>query len=310
MSIPFLKVQGAGNDFLLIDALGDNARRLCYDWSALAPHLCDRHLGVGADGILIAQDSDCAVARMLIVNADGSNGDMCGNGLRCFVKYLIERAGIRPESDTLAIETGAGVLDTHISDWEDGEVNIVTVDMGAPRLQPEQVPVRHAGSGPVLDHPVELPSGAINLTCDLTCLSMGNPHAVWFMDSERQDIDDFALDDYGPIIERDPDFPDKTNVEIVNVLSRTHLKMRVWERGVGLTRACGTGACAVAVAARLHGLVDSAPSTTVSMPGGDVDVYWQGPDEPDASVFMTGPAAFSFDGVLDDSMLIPPSLPA
>lgn len=301
LSVPFLKVQGAGNDFVLIDALGPNADRLEQDWSALAPRICDRHLGVGADGILIAQDTDtAAAARMVIVNSDGSDGEMCGNGLRCFVKYLIERAGIRPEGDSLSIETGAGVLDAYIFDWEDGDVDIVTVDMGPALLEPEQIPVRHDGPGPVLEHMIEFPLGPVNFTC----VSMGNPHAVWFMDGEYQDVDDFALDAYGPIVETNRDFPNKTNVEIVNVLSRTQIKMRVWERGVGLTQACGTGACAVMVAARLRGLVDE--EATVSMPGGDVDITWQGREDPSESVFMTGEARFSFEGVLDHNLLTLP----
>ena len=300
LSVPFLKVQGAGNDFVLIDAIGPNADRLEHDWSALAPRICDRHLGVGADGILIAQDTAVAAARMVIVNSDGSDGEMCGNGLRCFTKYLVERAGMRPQGDTLSIETGAGVLDAYVFDWEQGNVDIVTVDMGPALLEPERVPVHHEGPGPVLTHPIELGLGAV----DFTCVSMGNPHAVWFMDGELEDVDDFALDAYGPIIETSPDFPKKTNVEIVNVISRTQLKMRVWERGVGLTQACGTGACAVMVAARLRGLVEE--EATVSMPGGDVDIRWQGREDPSESVFMTGEARFSFEGVLDHNLLTLP----
>ncbi|MYB22746.1 MAG: diaminopimelate epimerase [Chloroflexi bacterium] len=297
MSIPFLKVQGAGNDFVLIDALGKNAHRAELDWPALAPRICDRHIGVGADGILIARDSDLAPARMEIVNADGSDGDMCGNGLRCFVKYLIERSGVRPVGDSISIETGAGVLEAYVFDWENGLVDIVTVDMGPAILDPERIPLRHEGPGPVLEHLIEFPLGVV----DFTCVSMGNPHAVWFMDGEFQDVDDFALDAYGPLIETNPDFPSKTNVEIVNVLSPSHLKMRVWERGVGLTQACGTGACAVMVAARLRGLVGE--SATVSMPGGDVEVLWQGREDPSESVFMTGEARFSFEGILDHNLL-------
>lgn len=300
LSVPFLKVQGAGNDFVLIDAIGPNADRLEHDWSALAPRICDRHLGVGADGILIAQDTAVAAARMVIVNSDGSDGEMCGNGLRCFTKYLVERAGMRPDGNTLSIETGAGVLDAYVVDWEQGNVDIVTVDMGPAHLDPERIPVRHEGPGPVLKHPIEFGLGAV----DFTCVSMGNPHAVWFMDSELEDVDDFALDTYGPIIETTPDFPKKTNVEIVNVISPTQLKMRVWERGVGLTQACGTGACAVMVAARLRGLVEE--EATVSMPGGDVDIRWQGREDPSESVFMTGEARFSFEGVLDHNLLTLP----
>lgn len=296
MTVPFIKVQGAGNDFVLIDALGDNAHRLEHDWPALAPRLCNRHFGVGADGILIARDSELAPARMQIVNADGSDGDMCGNGLRCFVKYLIERRHISPTGDMLSVETGAGVLQADLSEVRSETVDRVRVDMGPAWLEAGKIPVLHDGPSPVLSHTVLVRERAF----DLTCVSMGNPHAVWFTDD---DVDDFPLTAIGPLIETHSDFPRKTNVEIVNVLSRNHLKMRVWERGVGLTQACGTGACAVLVAARLRGYVDD--EATVSMPGGDVQVRWDGPDDPQHTVFMTGPAHFSFEGTLDANLLTP-----
>ena len=296
LSVPFVKVQGAGNDFVLVDALGANAHRLEHDWAALAPRICDRHFGVGADGILIAQDTPDAAARMVIVNADGSDGDMCGNGFRCFTKYLVERAGMTPTDGALAIETGAGVLQADLSEIRTEIVDRVRVDMGRAWLEADEIPVVHEGPAPILDHRIDVNGQAF----DLTCVSMGNPHAVWFTD---EDIDDFPLTEIGPLIETHPDFPRKTNVEIVNVLSPNHLKMRVWERGVGITLACGTGACAVLVAARLRGLADAA--ATVSLPGGDLDIAWDGLDNPTASVFMTGPAHFSFDGTLDASLLTP-----
>ena len=296
MSIPFLKVQGAGNDFLLIDALGENAHRNQIDWSAVAPRICDRHFGVGADGILIAQDTDVAAARMVIVNSDGSDGEMCGNGFRCFTKYLVERAGITPTDGALAIETGAGVLHADLSDMTSIEASVdrVRVDMGSAWLEADQIPVVHEGPAPILRHEVEV-KGRVY---DLTCVSMGNPHAIWFTDA---DVDDFPLTTIGPLIETHPDFPRKTNFEIVNVLAPDHLKVRVWERGVGITLACGSGACAVLVAARLRGLSDA--SATVSLPGGDLDIAWDGLDDPSASVYMTGPATFSFEGQLDANLL-------
>ena len=294
MSIPFLKVQGAGNDFLLIDALGENAHLNEIDWSALAPRICDRHFGVGADGILIAQDTDVAAARMVIVNADGSDGEMCGNGFRCFTKYLVERAGIAPIDDSLAIETGAGVLQADLSNMNSSTVDRVRVDMGRAWLQADEIPVVHEGPAPILHHEVVIEGR----TFDLTCVNMGNPHAVWFTEDE---VDDFPLTEIGPLIETHPDFPKKTNFEIVNVLAPGHLKMRVWERGVGITLACGSGACAVLVAARLRGLAD--PAATVSLPGGDLEIAWDGLDDPSASVFMTGPASFSYAGQLDANLL-------
>ena len=294
MSIPFLKVQGAGNDFLLIDALGDNAHLNEIDWPGLAPRICDRHFGVGADGILIAQDTDAAAARMVIVNSDGSDGEMCGNGFRCFTKYLVERAGIVPTNGALAIETGAGVLHADLSTMTSSNVDRVRVDMGRAWLQADEIPVVHEGPAPILQHEIEVDGR----TFDLTCVSMGNPHAVWFSDGE---VDDFPLTEIGPLIETHPDFPRKTNVEIVNVLAPDHLKMRVWERGVGITLACGSGACAVLVAARLRGLAE--PAATVSLPGGDLEIAWDGLDDTSASVYMTGPASFSYEGQLDANLL-------
>ena len=295
MAIPFLKVQGAGNDFVLIDAMAENAHRLDIDWAAAAPAICDRHFGVGADGILIARDTERADARMMIVNADGSNGDMCGNGLRCFSKYLVERAGFIPSGGRLAIETGAGVL--HAELGEAGlVVDRVRVAMGPAWLEPNEVPVRHMGPAPVLHHEIEVKG----TTYDLTCVSMGNPHAVWFTDTP---VDDFPLTEIGPLVVTHPDFPKKTNFEIVNVLAPDHLKMRVWERGVGITLACGSGACAVLVAARLRGLADR--HATVSLPGGDLEIGWNGLDDPAASVYMTGPASFSFEGTLGPNLLQP-----
>lgn len=294
MSIPFLKVQGAGNDFLLIDALGDNAHLNEIDWSALAPRICDRHFGVGADGILIAQDTEVAAARMVIVNSDGSDGEMCGNGFRCFTKYLVERAGMTPTDGALDIETGAGILHADLSTMSSDAVDRVRVDMGRAWLQADEIPVVDEGPWPVLHHELDVNGQAF----DLTCVSMGNPHAVWFTED---DVDDFPLTEIGPLIETHEDFPRKTNVEIVNVLAPDHLKMRVWERGVGITLACGSGACAVLVAARLRGLANAA--ATVSLPGGDLEIAWNGLDDPSASVFMTGPASFSFEGQLDANLL-------
>ena len=294
MSIPFLKVQGAGNDFVLIDALGENAHRAEFDWPALAPRICNRHVGVGADGILIAQDTDAAAARMVIVNADGSDGEMCGNGFRCFTKYLIERAGMAPTAGGLAIETGAGVLQADLSEMSSATVDRVRVDMGRAWLEADELPVVHEGPAPILDHKVVV----AGRTFDLTCVSMGNPHAVWFTD---EDVDDFPLTEVGPLIEMHPDFPRKTNFEIANVLAHDHLKMRVWERGVGITMACGSGACAVLVAARLRGLCNAA--ATLSLPGGDLEISWDGPVDLSAPVYMTGPASFSFEGHLDSNLL-------
>lgn len=292
MAIPFLKVQGAGNDFVLVDARGPLAERLELDWAAAAPKICDRHFGVGADGILLVEDTEAAAARMTIVNADGSDGQMCGNGFRCFTKYLIERAGIAPTDGRLAIETGAGVLHAELGDAGEsgeagGEIEQVRVAVGPAYLEPDQIPVRASAPGPILLHRLRAAGREFNVTC----VGMGNPHAVCFIDD---DVDEFPLAEVGPVVEHHPDFPERVNFEIVNALAPDHLKMRVWERGVGETMACGSGACAVLVAARLRGLADAL--ATVSLPGGDLQIAWDGPEA--ASVYMTGPAEFAFEGAI------------
>jgi len=285
MSIPFLKVNGAGNDFVLVDARGPLAERLELDWAAAAAKICDRHFGIGADGILLAEDSAAAAARMTIVNADGSDGQMCGNGFRCFTKSLVERAGLRPANGRLPIETGAGVLHAELDDAA-GCIEEVRVAVGPAYLEPGQIPVRAPAPGPVLQHELCTAAGRF----DVACVGMGNPHAVLFTD---QDVDQFPLAEIGPAIEHHPDFPNRTNFEIVNVLAPDRLKMRVWERGVGETLACGSGACAVLVAARLRGL--SAAQAAVALPGGERRIAWDGPA---ASVYMTGPAEFGFEGAI------------
>lgn len=288
MSIPFLKVQGAGNDFVLVDARGPLAERRRLDWGAAAPKICDRHFGIGADGILLVEDTEAAAARMAIVNADGSDGQMCGNGFRCFTKYLIERAGLRPTGGRLPIETGAGVLHAELDGAAD-PITQVRVAVGPAYLEPEQVPVRAPAPGPVLRHRVQ----AAGRELELTCVGMGNPHAVWFTDEE---IDNFPLAEIGPLIEHHPDFPSRVNFEIVNVLAPDRLRMRVWERGVGETLACGSGACAVLVAACLRGLAGQ--RAAVEPPGGALEIAWDGRNQPNASVYMTGPAEFTFEGAI------------
>lgn len=277
-ALPFVKLQGSGNDFVLIDG-----RACARDWPALAPAICDRHFGVGADGLLVAATSDRAPVRMLIYNPDGSEAEMCGNGLRCFVKWVVERGGLAAPDGALAVETGAGVLQATFE--VDGSIEQVQVSMGAPVLRPAAVPVNVAGggAGPVLDLPLRLDGETI----ELTCVSMGNPHAVQFTTVPVAEI---PLERIGPLVERAPAFPNRTNFEVVNVIARDHLRVRVWERSAGLTLACGTGACAAQVAARLHGLVDE--RVTVSLPGGDVVIEWGG----EGPVYLTGPAAYVFEG--------------
>ena len=279
LRIPFTKMQGAGNDFVVIDA-----RDRAEDWPGLAPALCDRHFGVGADGVLLAERSTRAPVRMHMINPDGSEAEMCGNGLRCFAKWAVERGGVPLRDGALHVETGAGILAATVAGGDDGApIERVRLSMGEPRLAPAEIPVLADGAGPVLD--LHLDTGAERV--QVTCVSMGNPHAVQFRDDRVDAVD---LERLGPLIERHDRFPQRTNFEIVNVASRRRLEVRVWERGAGLTLACGSGAAAALVAARLRGLADE--SVTVALPGGELQLAWDGA----GPVYLEGPAAYVFDG--------------
>ena len=277
----FAKMHGTGNDFVVLDGRGVGR-----DWPALAIAMCDRHFGVGADGILVLEESVVAPLRMRMYNPDGSEAEMCGNGIRCFVKYAVE-GGIVPAVSPLAVETGTGVLEAEF--WgNEGRVERVRVNLGLPRFAPEEVPVCVDGPGPVRDLPVD----AGDRSFAVTCVSMGNPHAVTFLNDP---VTDFPLETVGPRMEYHVLFPRRTNFEIVRVLDREHLEMRVWERGAGLTMACGTGAAAVAVAARLHGFTDNA--VAIDLPGGRLDLAWDG----EGPVYLSGPAVEVFRGVWPDA---------
>ena len=274
----FTKMHGTGNDFIIVEARGEER-----DWPALAVKMCDRHFGIGADGLILALPSQVADLRMRIINPDGSEAEMCGNGIRCLAKYAVENALARPKNGTLAIDTLSGVRELGIT-TRDGVVRGVRVGMGAPIFAPEEIPVSVPGNPEtIVDHLLML--GERQLA--VTCLSMGNPHAAAFLE---EPVESFPLTTLGPLAERHPLFPRRVNFEIANVLDRGHIRMRVWERGAGLTLACGTGACAVAVAARLHGYVDG--EVDVTLPGGTLSIEWDGAGE----VFLTGPAATVFEG--------------
>jgi diaminopimelate epimerase len=273
----FSKYHGTGNDFVLIEDLADVV--------ALTPRLvadvCDRHRGVGADGVIRIAPSEGADFRMDYRNADGHLADMCGNGIRCMAKYVLDR-GLTTKTE-LDIDTPAGVKHLSLS-VEDGEVDTVRVDMGPPSLERSAIPM----TGPAGERFVDLPFTANGAEYRATALSMGNPHLVLL----GADPDALDLPRVGPPIEHHPDFPERTNVEFIRVRDGV-VEVRVWERGSGETMACGTGACASLVAANLMGLVPR--RATVRFPGGDIDVQWteEGP------VLMTGPATFVFDGELD-----------
>ena len=273
----FTKMHGAGNDYIYIDA-----REIRRDWPALAVTMSDRHRGVGADGIILAMSSDRADLRMRMFNADGSEGEMCGNGIRCLVKFAFDNGIVPAQRSPVSVETLAGVLNVTPVNGGAGMAR-ARVGMGEPVLKPEDIPVVAPGLEVVLDYPLRVDGHAFQISC----VSMGNPHAVAFID---EPVDEVSLRDMGPLIEHHAMFPRRVNFEIVNVLEPTRLKARVWERGSGLTQACGTGACAVAVAARLRGFTGN--DVAVGLPGGELSVSWPG----DGQVIREGPVEEVFQG--------------
>jgi diaminopimelate epimerase len=274
MEIAFTKMHGLGNDFIVIDCREHHIPEF-FDWPDFAKRYCDRRFGIGADQILLLYSSQIADFGMKIFNADGTEVEMCGNGIRCLAKYIWDKG--LSEKDILEIETLAGI----IMPEKDGEM--VRVDMGRAILDPEEIPVNIESEPPIMDHPLKI----LDREFKITCVSMGNPHAVVFLD---EDISDFPVSLYGPQIENHPIFPKRTNVEFVNVKNRAEVSMRVWERGSGETMACGTGASAVGVASMLKGFTDK--KVTVHLPGGNLVIEWDivGP------VYMTGPAIEVFEG--------------
>ncbi|PKB83380.1 MAG: diaminopimelate epimerase [SAR202 cluster bacterium Io17-Chloro-G9] len=294
----FTKMHGAGNDYIYIDARSSEEHRAREeDWPQLSRSMSHRHYGVGGDGIILLLNSDIADLKMRMFNADGSEGEMCGNGIRCFTKYAIDRAIVATPQHGLTVETLAGVR-TVVPRYEGDSVTGARVAMGKPGLNPQDLPVSLEPTigypekgypkngypeGPVLDYPLEL--GGRNMP--LTFVSMGNPHAVTFME---EPVADFPLHTIGPQVEHHPMFPSRVNFEVVNINSQGRLNARVWERGSGETMACGTGACAIAVAARLLGIASG--SVDITLPGGALSIDWDGQGE----VFLEGDAEEVFSG--------------
>ena len=275
--IPFVKMHGAGNDFVVVDCLkGDPVD----DWSGFARHALDRHFGVGGDQLLLVRPARDAGADffMGILNADGSSAEMCGNGIRAFLKYVRDRG--LTDRDEIRVDTLAGTVRPR---WlGDGQVEI---EMTRPVLEPRKIPVELAGDAPLVDAPLEVDGESLRICA----VSMGNPHCVIFVD----DPENFPVERVGPRIEHHPAFPQRTNVEFVGVRSRTRLTQRTWERGAGETLACGSGACAVGVAAVLSGRADR--ELEIELRGGAISIRW--PDD-DGPVWMTGPADSVFEGEL------------
>lgn len=278
-TLAFAKLHGTANDFVYVDARDG----LPGDPAVLAPRLCDRHRGIGADGLILLQRSNEADCRMEIWNADGTRAEMCGNGIRGFAKFVLDRNFLRRDPRApLNVETDAGVK--VITVRLDGDrVQLVSVDMGTPELDGRKIPVD--ADGEIVERP---------LTVDgrdwrVTCVSMGNPHCVVFVD----DVDGLDLPAIGPRFEHHPFFPRRVNTEFIRVVNREKLQMRVWERGAAETLACGTGACAAAVAAAKTGRTGR--SVTVALPGGDLQIEWQDDDH----VRMTGDAVEVYEGRIE-----------
>lgn len=278
MQKKFWKMHGIGNDYIYFD---------CFDWqpddpAALAVKLSDRHFSVGGDGVVLIMRSAVADARMRMFNADGSEGKMCGNAIRCIGKFLYEIKGM--QKPVLTVETLSGIKTLSVN-AENGIVRSVRVDMGAAELRPSRIPARFEG-----ERAVNVPLVADGKEYRVTCVSMGNPHCVTFVD-DPYSVD---LEKTGPAFEHHAAFPERVNTEFVRVDGRNELTMRVWERGSGETWACGTGACAVATAGVLNGFCDAGAEITVHLRGGDLSVSYT----PEA-VYMTGPAAFAFTGEVE-----------
>ena len=272
----FTKMQGLGNDYVYVNCFKEKIENP----SELAVKISDRHFGVGSDGLIMINPSDKADFEMEMYNADGSRGEMCGNGIRCVAKYVYDYG--LTDKTSISVETLGGIkyLDLTV---ENGKVSLVKVDMGKPELEPSKIPVAAEGSR-VVDEPITVAGKEYRMTC----VSMGNPHAVVYVDC---DVKELLLEPIGPEFENNERFPNRVNTEFVRILDRKTAEMRVWERGSGETLACGTGACAVAVASVLNGLTED--EVTVKLLGGDLLIKW---DREKDTVYMTGPAAVVFDG--------------
>ncbi|MCC6386478.1 MAG: diaminopimelate epimerase [Dehalococcoidia bacterium] len=269
------KMHGLGNDYVY---LMPSAER---DWPELSRRVSDRHFGVGSDGLILALPSAVADMRMRMFNADGSEAEMCGNGIRCVVKFALEEGLVDAAKESVTVETLAGIKTLQVF-RENGVVTAARVDMGPPSFDPAALPANVEGPGPVIDLPVTVDG----MDLRLTLVSVGNPHAIHYID---HDPVSFPLERIGPQVENHPLFPRRVNFQVVQVVDRGHVKHRVWERGSGITLASGTSATAVAAASRLRGFTGD--RVVDSLPGGDLVLEWDGK----GSVFMTGPATRVFD---------------
>jgi diaminopimelate epimerase len=279
----FTKVQGAGNDFILVEA--DEAQR---DWSQLAVDMCNRHFGVGADGLLLVSPSEVADFKMRVFDSDGSEARACGNGLRCLVKYALGKGLIRAATHQMLVETISGIRKIELHGIGSQVANI-KVGMGEPKFRASDIPVVIEQGKDLVDikSMLSYPVTVEDTDLLLNLISMGNPHAVYFW---QRPVSDFPLSRLGPKVEHLPIFPDRVNFEVARVMSRNLIEARVWERGVGETLACGSGACAITVAAQLYGYIDN--KVDIKLLGGILGVEWDGAGE----VYLSGPAEIVFNG--------------
>jgi diaminopimelate epimerase len=275
----FTKMQGAGNDYVYVNCFEEKVENP----AEMAQKVSNRNFGIGSDGLILIMPSTVADVRMRMFNSDGSESEMCGNGIRCVAKYAFDHGIVATKEITA--ETGAGILTLQLFTNAANKVERVRVNMGEPRLVRSEIPMLGDAASRVVDEPLNI----LHSTFRITCVSMGNPHCVIFVDN----VEDFPVEKYGPLIENHEMFPRRTNVEFVQVISRTEVRQRTWERGAGETLACGTGASAVTVACVLNGLTERQIVNHLS--GGDLEMEWpeNGP------VFMTGPAVQVFTGEID-----------
>ena len=280
MKLAFTKMEGCGNDYVYINGFTQSVP--AEEKPALVRRLSDRHFGIGGDGVIFINPAKEADFEMEMWNADGTRSEMCGNGIRCVARYVYD-FGLTDQKEFSIVSAGKIKYMTLYE--QDGQISAVRVNMGQPILEADQIPVR-ADHSPVINVPIEVQGKEYRMTC----VSMGNPHAVVFVDS----TEDFPLEQVGPYFENHPCFPNRTNTEFVQVIDRSRVRMRVWERGTGETLACGTGCCATAVACVLNGLTDNA--ITVEVLGGELRIEW---DRENDLVWMTGPATVVFSGEIE-----------
>ena len=280
MTLKFTKMHGISNDYIYINTFDQEVN----DPEALSIRLSDRRSGIGGDGIILVCPSDVADAKMRIFNADGSEAKMCGNGVRCVGKFVYDKGLVPPEKTVVTIDTLSGIKTLELT-VENGKVRTAKVDMGAAILNPADIPAVYEG-----ETMIDAPLTVDGKEWKVTAVSMGNPHCVTFVD----DVDGLDLEKLGPSFENHPAFPDRVNTEFVKVIDDRTLKMRVWERGSGETWACGTGACATAVAAVENGFCKKNEDVTVHLRGGDLVIRYT-----DDTVFMTGPAETVFEGEVE-----------